>query len=305
MKEDIIYDFKSDVLFKFTLANDKDEGSYYLLKLIIEEICDISCHHIVVKNPELNPQVIDEKDMILDIRVEDEAGNIFNVEMQNSRLTVQQYQRFQVYGARILADQEEIGDRYLNVKPVYQIIFIDDIDKENIQFMDTYKSRNSKGWIENRNLITRIYVYLPYINTMKNEKGLDTFNALERAVYIFQNGIDDDIIKLEDKVVKIMKQKAEYFNNNKELRELAFKRSLYQKAIAGEARDKYEEGIEEGTAKGRLENMYQIVEKLFIHSFPTEDTTFLKGLTMVEYESIFDKLLNNSSLEDIKIFNQY
>ena len=67
--------------------------SLELLKLIIENIAGIECHSLKVQNPELNSQHVEDKDMILDIRVMNENGEICDVEMQNSSLDREQYQR--------------------------------------------------------------------------------------------------------------------------------------------------------------------------------------------------------------------
>ena len=190
-----IEDFKNDVLFKFTLRDDQDPDCLYLLKLIIENIAGIECCSLKVQNPELNPQHVEDKDMILDVRVINEKDEICDVEMQNSSLDQEQYQRFQIYGARLLVEQQKRGQDYVsNIHHVFQLIFIDDLDKDNLVLIDRYVSKNEEGHIEKYHLITRIYIYLPYINLLKKEKGLDKFNELEIAIYIFKNGIDDDII---------------------------------------------------------------------------------------------------------------
>ena len=62
----------------------KDVQCYYLLKLIIEEIAHIKTQEITVLNSELNPSHISDKDMILDIQVITEDGELVDIEMQNS-----------------------------------------------------------------------------------------------------------------------------------------------------------------------------------------------------------------------------
>lgn len=74
-----ILDFKNDVLFKYTLSNDQDPGCLYLLRMILKDVAGIESKSIKVTNPDLNPEHIEDKDMILDIRVEDEQGQIINV----------------------------------------------------------------------------------------------------------------------------------------------------------------------------------------------------------------------------------
>ena len=212
---DKIYDFKNDFMFKHSLGNDQDPGSFYLLKLFIEGILNISCKSITILNPDLVVENIEDKDMLLDIRVQTNTGDYVNIEMQYSAFSKNQYQRFQIYGASLLSRQEKEGDDYQkNINHVYQIIFIDDIDKANLKLYDCYESRNEEGKLEKYNLLTRVYVQMPYINLIKKQKKLEEFSEIKKGIYIFENGITDDIIRLKEdnKVVEIMKEKIERFN---------------------------------------------------------------------------------------------
>lgn len=303
-----VYDFKNDVLFKYAVCDDSDPDCLYLLRLMIEDIAHIQCKEIHVKNPDLNPKDFEDADMIVDVRIVDENDNIIDIEMQNSLLTVQQRKRFQVYAARILADQEVPKSQYLKTHPVFQIIFIDDVDKDNLVLIDKYQSRNESGYIEKENLITRIYVYLPYINHILKEKSLNEFSTLEKAIYIFKNGIDNAIMNVGEKVVNIMKYKMETFNQDEELRDLAYKRELGKRTRNSEIKDMYDkakiEGKAEGRAEGRIEGStetkYNDVLKLFQFQYPNADIDFLKDLTLEVYDRIFDMLIDRKPLEDIK-----
>ena len=319
-KKERIVDFKNDVLFKYTLRDDQDPGSVYLLKLIIGSIAEIECQSLKVLNPELNPQHVEDKDMILDIRVTNEEGEIFNVEMQNSSLDQEQHQRFQVYGARLLVEQQKRGDDYItNIHHVFQLIFIDDLDKDNLVLIDKYTSQNESGNEERYCLITRIYIYLPYINILKKEKGLENFNELEAAIYIFKNGIDDDIMKVKKKVVEIMEKKAEDFNEDMILQDMAFNRDLNKRARHARMKREREEGKQEGLSEGKklglnegkklglsegkeiglIDGKRDFVLKLFTKTYPQEETGFLENLTKEQYEKIFELLIEKAELEEI------
>ena len=291
-KKERIVDFKNDVLFKYTLRDDQDPGSVYLLKLIIGSIADIECQSLKVLNPELNPQHVEDKDMILDIRVTNEEGEIFNVEMQNSSLDQEQHQRFQVYGARLLVEQQKRGDDYItNIHHVFQLIFIDDLDKDNLVLIDKYTSQNE----------------------------------LETAIYIFKNGIDDDIMKVKKKVVEIMEKKAEDFNEDMILQDMAFNRDLNKRARHARMKREREEGKQEGLSEGKklglnegkklglsegkeiglIDGKRDFVLKLFTKMYPQEETGFLENLTKEQYEKIFELLLEKGDLEKIyQVANQ-
>ena len=223
---DKIYDFKNNFMFKHSLDNNQDPDPFYLLKLFIEGILNISCKSITILNPDLVVENIEDKDMLLDIRVQTNTGDYVNIEMFSKN----QYQRFQIYGVSLLSRQEKEEDDYQkNINHVYQIIFIDDIDKANLKLYDCYESRNEEGKLEKYNLLTRVYVQMSYINLIKKQKKLEEFSEIEKGIYIFENGITDDIIRIEDnKVVEIMKEKIDRFNQDEQLRDMAYKRSLNQ-----------------------------------------------------------------------------
>ena len=308
---DKIYDFKNDFMFKHSLGNDQDPDSFYLLKLFIEGILNISCKSITILNPDLVVENIEDKDMLLDIRVQTNTGDYVNIEMQYSAFSKNQYQRFQIYGASLLSRQEKEGDDYQkNINHVYQIIFIDDIDKANLKLYDRYESRNEEGKLEKYNLLTRVYVQMPYINLIKKQKKLEEFSEIEKGIYIFENGITDDIIRLKEdnKVVEIMKEKIERFNQDEQLRDMAYKRSLNRWANERDKQDMYEkgkeegikQGIEQGVKQGIIEKSKEKTKQLFNKYYPEEDDSILENLNNEQYDKIFEMILDNRSINEIK-----
>lgn len=296
---DKIYDFKNDFMFKHSLGNDQDPGSFYLLKLFIEGILNISCKSITILNPDLVVENIEDKDMLLDIRVQTNTGDYVNIEMFSKN----QYQRFQIYGASLLSRQEKEGDDYQkNINHVYQIIFIDDIDKANLKLYDRYESRNEEGKLEKYNLLTRVYVQMPYINLIKKQKKLEEFSEIEKGIYIFENGITDDIIRLKEdnKVVEIMKEKIERFNQDEQLRDMAYKRSLNRWANERDKQDMYEKGKEEEIKQGIIEKSKEKTKQLFNKYYPKEDDSILESLNSEQYDKIFEMILDNRSINEIK-----
>ena len=298
---DKIYDFKNDFMFKHSLGNDQDPDSFYLLKLFIEGILNISCKSITILNPDLVVENIEDKDMLLDIRVQTNTGDYVNIEMQYSAFSKNQYQRFQIYGASLLSRQEKERDDYQeNINHVYQIIFIDDIDKANLKLYDRYESRNEEGKLEKYNLLTRVYVQMPYINLIKKQKKLEEFSEIEKGIYIFENGITDDIIRLKEdnKVVEIMKEKIDRFNQDEQLRDMAYKRSLNRWANERDKQDMYEKGKEEGIKQEK----YNLIKQLFNKYYPKEDDSILENLNNEQYDKIFEMILDNRGINEIKKF---
>ncbi|WP_239416464.1 hypothetical protein [Thomasclavelia spiroformis] len=203
----------------------------------------------------------------------------------------------------MLSRQEKEGDDYQkNINHIYQIIFIDDIDKANLKLYDRYESRNEEGKLEKYNLLTRVYVQMPYINLIKKQKKLEEFNEIEKGIYIFENGITDDIIRLKEdnKVVEIMKEKIERFNQDEQLRDMAYKRSLNRWANERDKQDMYEKGKEEGIKQGIIEKSKEKTKQLFNKYYPKEDDSILENLNNEQYDKIFEMILDNRSINEIK-----
>ena len=307
-----ITDFKNDLVFKFMLSDLNDSRCYYLLKIIIEGITGIQCQELFVLNSEVNPEHLSDKDMVLDVRVKTDEGKLIDIEMQNSALAKEVHYRFQIYGARML--EVNRGDLLYseNVHEVYTILFVNDIDRDNLLLIDTYMPCNQLNHVRKYNLLTHHNVYLPFIDAVVREKGLKNLNALELAIYTLYHGITDDIMALNSEVVIMMKEKMDQFNENEELVLAASKRQLvkiqhHQEKIRIRQEGKeeglkegLEKGLEKGKSEGELLKAKEKTLKLFNKLFPGENNQLLENLTLSQYDQIFDALLENKDLKMIK-----
>ena len=173
-----ITDFKNDLVFKFMLSDLNDSRCYYLLKVIIEGITGIKCQELFVLNSEVNPEHLSDKDMSLDVRVKTDEGKLIDIEMQNSALTKEVHYRFQIYGARMMDHQVNRGDKKYseNLHKVVTILFIDDIDKDNLELIDAYMHRNRHEYVWRFNLIESYFVQLPFIKVIEKERGITIYS---------------------------------------------------------------------------------------------------------------------------------
>lgn len=91
---------------------------------------------VTVENP-FNPQDFhDDKLSILDIKAVDEAGAIYNIEMQLS-IYSGLIKRIVFYGCEIYADQLRRGDDYSQLKPVFSICLLSGVlwpDSSKVHF---------------------------------------------------------------------------------------------------------------------------------------------------------------------------
>ena len=295
-----ITDFKNDLVFKFMLSDLNDSRCYYLLKIIIEGITGIQCQELFVLNSEVNPEHLSDKDMVLDVRVKTDEGKLIDIEMQNSALAKEVHYRFQIYGARML--EVNRGDLLYseNVHEVYTILFVNDIDRDNLLLIDTYMPCNQLNHVRKYNLLTHHNVYLPFIDAVVREKGLKNLNALELAIYTLYHGITDDIMSLNSEVVIMMKEKMDQFNEDEELVLAASKRQLVKIQHHQEKVRIRQEGKEEGLKEGELLKAKEKTLMLFKSKYPQESVQILENLTLSQYNDIFKALIENKELQTIK-----
>ena len=271
-----------------------DSHCYYLLKIIIEGITGVKCQELFVLNSEVNPEHLSDKDMVLDVRVKTDERKLIDIEMQNSALTKEVHYRFQIYGARMMDHQVNRGDLLYseNVHEVYTILFVNDIDRDNLLLIDTYMPRNQLNHVRKYNLLTHHNVYLPFIDAVVREKG----SKIELAIYTLYHGITDDIMSLNSEVVIMMKEKMDQFNEDEELVLAASKRQLVKIQHHQEKVRIRQEGKEEGELLKAKENTLM----LFKSKYPQEDILMLENLTLSQYNEIFKALIENKDLQIIK-----
>ena len=108
-----------------------------------------------------------------------------------------------------------------------------------------------------------------------------------------------------------MEKKADDFNEDMILQDMAFNRDLNKRArqarMKRERDEGKEEGLQEGLAEGKKLGLTEgtkfgkrdFVLKLFIKTYPQVETGFLENLSVEQYEKIFDLLIEKASLEKI------
>lgn len=193
----------NDVVFKYLLVKQNE-----LIRLLIYGFTGIHCKELYVTNPNILPEKSDEKTAILDILVTDENSNFFDIEMQNTPLTTSLIHRAQHYASRVLSSQMKRGKEYL-LHPVYCIILVNRGEKFDCLFKE-FVIGNKKGTMPH-NLIHVIFVFLPYINQLKEDVGLSQLNTTERIIYALHNNLSSDILELGDEVILEMEQNKRKF----------------------------------------------------------------------------------------------
>ena len=308
--------YSNDLFFKYTLSRE-DEGSVYARNTIIERVTGIKVKESTVLNPNLDPGIIGKKRIILDVHVKDEQNRHFNIEMQTTYKGLAEMMRFEFYGARALNNQLKSGEFYDQLKPVYQIIFIDEYAWNNRNLINQYQMRNEQGEKESYYpLILRTYIHMPAINDIVREKEIQRLNDFEQLVYLFENNGKNDILKSKERLVKVFMDKYEEMQKDDELWSTAmaiqmgearyrygledsFEEGMKEGIIRGKAEGKVEGKIE-GRIEGKLEGERQLLHRLMEAKFQEDCTAWLQSLTEDQLHIVSNLLLECDTLESVK-----
>ena len=296
--------YSNDLFFKYTLSRE-DEGSVYARNTIIERVTGIRVKESTVLNPNLDPGIIGKKRIILDVHVKDEQNRHFNIEMQTTCRGIAEMMRFEFYGARALNNQLKSGEFYDQLKPVYQIIFIDEYAWNNRNLINQYQMRNEQG--ENESyypLILRTFVHMPAINDIVKEKEMQRLNDFEQLVYLFENNEKNDILKSKERLVKVFMDKYEEMQKDDELWSTAMAIQMGEARYRYGLEDSFEEGMKEGIikgkAEGKLEGERQLLHRLMEAKFQEDCTAWLQSLTEDQLHIVSNLLLECDTLESVK-----
>ena len=280
------------LFFKYTLSRE-DEGSVYARNTIIERVTGIRVKESTVLNPNLDPGIIGKKRIILDVHVKDEQNRHFNIEMQTTYKGLAEMMRFEFYGARALNNQLNSGKKYRDLKPVYQIIFIDEYAWNNRNLINQYQMRNEQG--ENESyypLILRTYIHMPAINDIVREKEIQRLNDFEQLVYLFENNGKNDILKSKERLVKVFMDKYEEMQKDDELWSTAMAIQM------GEARYRY--GLEDSFEEGKKEGEALLLIKQLKRKYHEDCTTWLQSLNDEQIEAVSSLILVCNSFQELK-----
>lgn len=314
VKERLNYD--NDIFFKFALGTE-DEDAAFIRNTIIERVTGIHPKESTVLNPNLDPVILKKKKMVLDIRVKDNEGREYGIEMQTIYSKKSELKRFELYGARMLSNQLDNGERYYELLPVYQIIFLDSYAEHTRKLIDDYQMRNEEGEVESkRSLMRRIYIYLPEINAIVKRKGFEKLNDFEQLCYLFKNNDEDGILKTEERLVKKVMEKYKKFHDAEDLWSIAMATQIQEQREKNAIRDSFEDGVEQGIKQGvehgikqgvkqgielgQKEGERALLRRQMESKYHEDCSTWLCSLTMEQLDLVSTLLFTCDTLQELK-----
>ena len=306
--------YRNDVIFKMTLGSDDDE-SRELLKFVVEAVTNRKFRTLRVVNTESLGRVVLDKKNFLDIRAEDEEGNITNIEMQCSDIGEFDIKRFQGYVYRLAGNQLKSGDDYGSTGTVDQIVFT--TGYFNGKLITEYKQREENGKIMPYNMASFYFISLPEIEKIVEEKKKrkEKLNDLEVLSYVYQKEVDDDIISVSDerqkRMITLMDKKYKEAAVNEEVFDEVKEAAFYEAWLNAQLKHSLQKGYDDGMAQGMAQGMSQgiaqgltqgkisIMVNYVLNKFDEDITSWLSQLDDQQLMLVEEHIFKVKSIEEL------
>ena len=175
------YNMTNDYMFRVVLQRDHDTLVRLICSVLHIPIEDVE--DVTIENPITPGEAIDEKEYRLDIFVSLNNNTYINIEMQ-----VINYNNWPLRSLAYLCrkfDQLHVGEDYSQIKPVYQVGFLDfDLFDDHPEFFARYQMRNAEDNYLYTDKFNLLVVSLNQINLATAEDksfGIDTWARLFKA----------------------------------------------------------------------------------------------------------------------------
>ena len=290
----------SDYVFKRIFAREENNS---MLKDFLEAILNIHINKVEVKNPELTPNMADEKLGILDLKLDIDNERVVDVEMQVSN-EHNIKERSSTYLSKLAAEQLKAKQNYKELKKIITINILkyNYLERNAYHSIARMKYENTKpiefvdmGYKKEEEEATNTFE-MHFIELPKfKEKNPECNTKLEQWLWLIDESKEkvkmsakeneeinktveelnklskdpDEIAKYEEREWSIMRYNVEMKTN----RELGEKE--------GEAR-----GLKIGKEQGRKEEKTKIIKKLYSLNIPIEKIAEITEMCIEDVKKI-------------------
>jgi predicted transposase/invertase (TIGR01784 family) len=199
------------------------------------------------------PDIRQGKRSFFDLKVKDETGKIYIIEMQNS------YDRYflnrvQYYGSHTLASQLKIGDEYDGAIPIIVVSVLNhSLFNNDIPCISYHTTREKET--NQCHLFLLSYVFIELTKFTKTEAELSS-NLDEWLYFLSKSPNATDIpTNIKDKIVISAYKEIERFNWSEEQYDAYIRAGMMMGAERIRDEDNFEKGLKEGTEKGLKEGV--------------------------------------------------
>ena len=281
--------YKSDTFFKYLIGR-QTKISTSIREFLVQEILNIDYKLSKIQNPELSPQSIDDKKAILDVLSANDEY-IVDIEMQTSRMSEYLHKRFQYYSYRLITEQIEKGGKYIDLRNVSLIVFINDIHPNNQSLITTLSLHNQETKKSYRYGLDKIiFVHMPYIMTIAKEKSI--LSEFEAVIYLLYNDNLNGIEWNNEKgVVEMIQTIFQKF-----IRGSLFKHALSRQENRIDIDEWFQSSMEESRRETRKDDLIFLVNE----KYHIDAKEWIEECTLNQVKKGLKLILSQISYEDFK-----
>ena len=295
-------DPKLDVVFKMLLTRNEP-----LLRAMIEAVLTLPgpITSLQVLNPELPKEQMDDKSVVLDVRVAMAGHGVVDIEMQ-TRMLLGTTSRFLYYWAREYANQLAAGDSYTTLHPVYSVLWLGDNLHADTPFHSRYRGAEAtKGRLFSDNL---------QIHTLELKKVAELPASNQDADVDwgrFLTATDEErrVLAIRSPIMKTAVDALTNLSLDPEAQRIAWERDRNERGwrhMMGSARqagheDGHKEGHEKGREEGRREKAAMLAQLLTRKFGPLAEAQRerVEGADGATLKRWFEAFLDAVSIDDL------
>ncbi|MBR6452408.1 MAG: Rpn family recombination-promoting nuclease/putative transposase [Lachnospiraceae bacterium] len=274
------YGMSNDYMFRAVLQESEETLKHLVAALMKMDIADIiSCR---VLNPIILGEQIDEKETIMDVRLELNDHTWINIELQMWYRS-NWPDRSLYYWARNFSNLKQ-GEGYELTKPTYHIGILDfPLVKDRPEFYAKYVIQNVRTGERYSDKLC-IYV-LDLTQIEKAEKEGTDSPELIRWAKIFKAKTMKELEDLagDEEALKRMVSMVKQLSEDEKMQQRLEAREDYERTILTERNAGYrkgeEEGIKEGKIEGITETMLRVYQNCLDRGMSREEAIAISGIT--------------------------
>ena len=288
-------DATNDVAFKKVFSDKEILKAFLNSMLRLSEGQKIEALHFVPQ--EEIPDLGQGKRSIFDIKVLDQSGSWYIVEMQN-RPDELFLKRVQVYAESTYSNQTLKGKDYSHVLPVVVVAIVNGVlFPKEVGCISRHTTREETT--NTQHLFELSYAFIELGKFIKIEEELETIEDFWLFYLAESTNIKHPPTKVKDATILKAYEVLERFNWDEASYDAYFRAKLLADTEKLEIEDAFSkgktegvergkaEGLEEGAIKGKLEGKLEIAKNLIAKGFDDKAVLELTGLTVQEVKKYF------------------
>ena len=283
-----------DFVFKHLFTTDRISLNSLLSNILYPDKSN-SIEVIEILSIENSPTYHKAKNSLLDLKVRDKDGTIFQIELQLAE-QISYIKRSLYYASTLLHNQLKAGESYFKLSEVIQINILDFLIFPNQSIINWFllKERTNPDLVLTEDL-QMIYIELPKFKKSTVEElnsGIDVWLYLLKYS---QTLSEEDTMKLKNKLPDLKNAfgALELYATDPEKQRQLEERLRSDENLAYEMAAKYElgieqgieKGMEQGIQKGEFKNKLETAWKMQEEGFSIEQIVRITGLTLADLKN--------------------